>query len=133
MRYSIGLALAGTIALTASPAAAKSPLEGLWRTPKGTATVRIAPCGPQLCGRMIDASRQVKRKAKRQGAPNIVGKTVLNGIERIGPNRWKSRVFVPKLGRHVGGNLILSGQDLLTVRGCIAGLICKSQAWHRVD
>ena len=125
--------LAGSTMLLAAPAAAKSPIEGLWRTPKGTATVRIEPCGQQLCGRMIDASNQVRRKAKRQGAPNIVGRTVLNSIERIGPNRWKSRVFVPKLGRHIGGNLILSGQDLLTVRGCIAGLICKSQAWHRVD
>jgi uncharacterized protein (DUF2147 family) len=125
--------LAASMMLVATPAAAKSPIEGLWRTPKGTATVRIAPCGQQLCGQMIDASNQVRRKAKRQGAPNIVGKTVLNSIERVGPNRWKSRVFVPKLGRHVGGNLILSGQDLLTVRGCIAGLICKSQAWHRVD
>jgi len=133
MKSSIGLALAGTMMLAAAPAAAKSPLEGLWRTPKGTATVRIAPCGRQLCGRMIDASRQVKRKAKKQGAPNIVGKIVLNSIQPVGPNRWKSQVFVPRLGRHVGGKLLLSGQDRLTVQGCIAGLICKSQDWHRVS
>jgi len=133
MKTSIGLALAGTVMLAAAPAAAKSPLEGLWRTPKGTATVRIAPCGQQLCGKMIDASNQVRRKAKKQGAPNIVGRTVLNSIEPVGPNRWKSQVFVPRLGRHVGGNLVLSSQNLLTVRGCIVGLICKSQAWHRVN
>ena len=132
MKNSIGL-IAGALVLAAAPAAAKSPLEGLWRTPKGTATVRIEPCGQQLCGKMIAASNQVRRKAKKQGAPNIVGKTVLNSIERTGPNRWKSRVFVPKLGSHVGGSLVLKGRDLLTVRGCIAGLICKSQAWHRVD
>ena len=133
MKILIGLAVAGTMMLAAAPAAGQSPLEGLWRTPKGTATVRIAPCGQQLCGRMIDASRQVRRKAKKQGAPNIVGKTVLNGIQPIGPNRWKSQVFVPRLGRHVGGKLVLSGQDRLTVQGCIVGLICKSQAWYRVD
>jgi uncharacterized protein (DUF2147 family) len=133
MRHSIGLAVTGSLMLAAAPAEAKSPIEGLWRTPKGTATVRIAPCGQQLCGRMIDASRQVKRKAKKQGAPNIVGKTVLNSIQPVGPNRWKSQVFVPRLGRHVGGKLVLNGQDRLTVQGCIAGLICKSQDWHRVD
>jgi len=133
MKRAIVLTVAGSLMLAAAPAAAKSPLEGLWRTPKGTATVRIAPCGQQLCGRMIDASRQVKRKAKKQGAPNIVGKTVLNSIQPVGPNRWKSQVFVPRLGRHVGGKLVLSGQNRLTVHGCIAGLICKSQAWYRIN
>ena len=133
MRYSIGLAVTGSLMLAAAPAEAKSPIEGLWRTPRGTATVRIEPCGQQLCGRMIDASRQVKRKAKKQGAPDIVGKMVLNGIQPVGPNRWKSRVFVPRLGRHVGGSLVLSNQNRLTVQGCSAGLICKSQDWHRVS
>ena len=127
------LVAALSVLIVPGTAQARSPLEGLWRTPKGTATVRIAPCGKQLCGRMIDASAKVQRKAAKQGAPGIVGRTVLNSIEPAGPNRWKSRVFVPKLGRHVGGNLILNGQDQLTVRGCVAGLICRSQAWHRVS
>jgi uncharacterized protein (DUF2147 family) len=125
--------IAAPLLLAAVPATAKSPLEGLWRTPKGTATVRIAPCGQSLCGKMIDASAKVQRKAAKQGAPGIVGRQVLNGIRPVGPNRWKSQVFVPKLGRHVGGNLILNGRDQLTVRGCVAGLICKSQAWQRVS
>ena len=133
MTKRISFCIAVPLMLLATPALAKSPIEGLWRTPKGTATVRIEPCGQQLCGRMIAASSQVRRKAKRQGAPNIVGRTVLNSIRRVGPNQWRSRVFVPRLGSHVGGSLVLSGPDLLTVRGCIAGLFCKSQAWHRVE
>jgi uncharacterized protein (DUF2147 family) len=127
------LAVVGALLLAPAPALAKSPLEGLWRTPKGTATVRIAQCGTQLCGRMVDASEKVQRKAAKQGAPNIVGRTVLNSIRQTGPNRWKSQVFVPKLGRHVGGNLTLNGRNQLTVQGCVAGILCKSQAWVRVS
>lgn len=129
----LAFALAGALLLVPSSAMAKSPLEGLWRTPKGTATVRIAQCGAQLCGRMVDASEKVQRKAAKQGAPNIVGKTVLNSIHQTGPNKWKSQVFVPKLGRHVGGHLTLNGRNQLTVQGCVAGLLCKSQAWVRVS
>jgi uncharacterized protein (DUF2147 family) len=125
--------LAAALALAPAPALAQSPLEGLWRTPKGNATVRISQCGQQLCGRMVDASAKIQRKAAKQGAPHIVGKVVLNGIQPVGPNRWRSKVFVPKLGRHVGGNLLLNGRNQLTVQGCVVGVLCKSQDWYRVS
>ena len=129
----IALAIAGALALLPLPAAAAaSPLEGVWRTPKGTTTVRIGQCGQQLCGRVIDASAKVQRKAAKQGTPNLVGRVVLNGLRPVGPNRWKGQVFVPKMGRHVGGNIQLNGRNRLTVQGCVIGLICKSQAWVRV-
>lgn len=123
---------AAALALTSAPASAASPLEGVWRNPKGSVTVRIAPCGRQLCGRVINASPKAKAKAAEGGTEQLPGTTILSGITPTGANRWKGRVFLPRQNRHATGNLRLSG-NRLTVQGCLLGIICKDQTWTRVS
>ncbi|WP_114227614.1 MULTISPECIES: DUF2147 domain-containing protein [Sphingomonas] len=125
-----GLALAlSTVPAAASPA---SELEGLWRNPKGSVVVRIGPCGPALCGRVVNASASAKAKAAQGGTEVLVGTTILSDIRPAGTRRWKGRVFLPKQNMHASGNLSLAGNEL-TVQGCVLGFLCKDQTWVRVS
>jgi uncharacterized protein (DUF2147 family) len=126
---SIALAAA---ALLATPAAARSPLEGLWTSPKGNVTVRIAPCGRLLCGEVVQASAKAKRRAAKQGVSQLVGEPLLNNIEPAGPGRWKGRVYVPRIRKHVGGRISMQDPNRMEVAGCFAGLICRSAVYRRI-
>src|SRR6476469_11019107 len=97
------------LALAAVPAAATpaSELEGLWRNPKGSVVVRIGPCGPTLCGRVVNATASAKAKAAQGGTEALVGTTILSNIIPAGTKRWKGRVFLPTQNMHAQGNLRL--------------------------
>ena len=130
----LNLAAALALALVAVPAAAApaSELEGMWRNPKGSVTVRIAPCGAQMCGRVVQASPSARAKAAQGGTEALIGTTILSNIRPAGANRWKGRVFLPKQNMHANGNLRLAG-NRLTVQGCVLGFVCKDQTWVRVS
>lgn len=126
------LLLAALLAAAPASAAAQSPLEGTWTNPKGSVTVRIAPCGQQLCGRVVDASAKAKRDAAEGGTRSLIGTTILSGISPAGTNKWRGRAFMPKANRHATANLSLSGRNRLNVQGCVLSVLCKSQTWSRV-
>ncbi|URD60336.1 DUF2147 domain-containing protein [Sphingomonas sp. KRR8] len=130
----INTAAALALALCAVPATASpaSELEGLWRNPKGSVTVRIGQCGPTLCGRVVQATASAKAKAAQGGTEALIGTTILSNITPAGTKRWKGRVFLPKQNMHANGNLRLAGNQL-TVQGCVLGFICKDQTWVRVS
>lgn len=119
--------------LLASPATAKSPLEGMWTNPKKSLTVRIAPCGNHWCGEVVKASAKQQAKAARNGVPDLIGDRMLDRITPTGPGRWRGRVYVPQLRRHVGSNIVLKGPNQMSVGGCVAGVICKNQVWTRIS
>jgi uncharacterized protein (DUF2147 family) len=124
--------LAAALALLPAAANAASPLEGLWRNPKGSVVVRIAPCGQQLCGKVVRANAKARSKAAEGGTDQLVGTTLLSNITPIGANRWKGRVFLPKQNTHATGNLRLAGRQL-TVQGCLLLVVCKDQTWVKVS
>jgi uncharacterized protein (DUF2147 family) len=134
MTKQLNLAAAFALALVAVPAVAApaSTLEGVWRNPKGSVTVRIGQCGPTMCGRVVNASASAKAKAAQGGTDALVGTTILSNIRPAGANRWKGRVFLPKQNMHATGNLRLAG-NRLTVQGCVLGFVCKDQTWVRVS
>ena len=134
MTKQLNFAAALTLALLAVPATAApaSTLQGVWRNPKGSVTVRIGQCGPTMCGRVVNASASAKAKAAQGGTEALVGTTILSNIRPAGANRWKGRVFLPKQNMHATGNLRLAG-NRLTVQGCVLGFVCKDQTWVRVS
>ncbi len=110
-----GLALSAASVATATPAA--DPV-GRWNREDGLGGIRIATCGPALCGFVV--------WLKDPGGPARVGDRVLYDMRQVADDTWSGSAHNPEDGREYAGTLKLDGDRLVT-RGCIlAGLICKS-------
>lgn len=122
-----------SLAVLATPvsATAKSPLEGRWK--KGKLEIQIAPCGRELCGTILRASPKQKAKAERGSGTNLIGARLIKDIDRTGPNTYRASVFLPDRNMHARGSIKQVSANTLAVRGCVLGVICKSQTWQRVS
>ena len=123
-------AVAAALALMAAPAFAADPVEGLWQTQPDDgayAHVRLAPCGPAICGtiaRTFNASGEYK-------SPNL-GKQLVIDMMPQGGGRYQGQVWRPSNDKVYLGKIELNGNSL-NLAGCIAGgLLCSKQTWQRV-
>ena len=71
------------IAAVASPAEARSPIEGRWQ--KGNMQIDIKPCGASLCGTVVKASAKQQARAQRGSGTELIGATLIENIE---PDEW---------------------------------------------
>jgi uncharacterized protein (DUF2147 family) len=103
-----------------------------------SAMVRIAPCGPRLCGtvvRILARGTDVPRTdinnpdAGLRSRP-LVGLTVLSGFAGSGASWSGGRAYDAKSGRSYRASLTGNGDGSLTVTGCFL-FICQSQRWLR--
>lgn len=114
-------------------ALAKAPLEGRWKNPKGSVTVRVSACGGALCGTVIDASAKAKATARKGGTPNLIGTQILSDVRAVGDGTYRGRAFDPKRNIHAPATIRMQGGSTLVIKGCLVrGLICKEQRWTRV-
>ena len=119
-------------AVTAAPA--KAPLEGQWRNPKGSVTVRVAACGDAWCGTVVSASAKAKAGARKGGTTTLIGTRILSGVRPSGPAEFRGTAFDPKRNIRAPATLRLLGPSTLVVRGCVLrGIVCKEQRWTRVS
>jgi uncharacterized protein (DUF2147 family) len=114
---------------------------GVWIMENGKVTVRIAPCGPNLCGTVI----ALKKPLNKQGKPKvdkenpnaalrsrpIIGLTILSNMEPKSDNKWAGTIYNADDGRTYSSYMKLSG-DRMKVKGCVA-FICKSMNFTRTD
>lgn len=113
--------------------AASSASLGVWRNPGNSVHIRIAPCGgDRVCGTVTWASEKAKADARKGGTASLVGTDLFREFRRIGPNQYKGRVFVPDMNRTFSGQMRIEG-NALHGKGCVLGLICKSQTWTRIS
>jgi uncharacterized protein (DUF2147 family) len=134
------LLLTAPIAFLLLAGAGPSPsVQGLWLTSDQKGIVRIAPCGPRLCGTIArvlgaDLARPLTDRnnpdPRLRGRP-ILGLAILSGFSRSG-NIWKGGLaYDPKSGRSYRSTLALNPDGSLKVTGCVL-FICQSQRWTRV-
>lgn len=127
------LALLVTLGVIPAGASGKAALEGQWRNPKGSVTVRVAPCGDAYCGTVVDASVKAKATARKGGTPQLIGTRILSGVRSAGSGEYKGRAFDPKRNIHAPATIRLLGPSTLIIKGCVVrGIICKEQRWSRV-
>lgn len=126
------IVLPAFLLLAAAQPASRAPIEGLWKNPIGSAIISIAPCGSQLCGKVVWASARGRREVAKTTS-QIVGTTVLTGVKPSGSG-WAGRLFIPDDNIHVSAKLQLLSSRELKLTGCgLVGLICRSQIWTRTD
>jgi uncharacterized protein (DUF2147 family) len=123
--------------LAAVQAEAASPV-GDWLTAKGNAVVRIAPCGPDLCGRIVGLAYAPNQPAPRDwvGAPQC-GLTIFRTAPSGGDSGaavWTGSILDPRSGAQYGAQLHLAQPGDLQLRGYVGlPLFGETQTWHRFD
>lgn len=130
--------IAGILLATAgfqAPPAAAGPAPaayGVWRNPRGTIDVRIAPCGVEVCGTIVRASPEAEKDAREGGTPKLVGVQLLQHYKQVAPDRWEGRVFVPDMGGTYSSHIVKVSPNALRISGCLlGGWLCKTQTWTR--
>jgi len=128
------LAAAAALLAAVGAAAAPAPVAGRWLTLEGKAIVEIAPCGAQLCGRIVkvlkprpggpsvDANNPDPAKRSRP----IEGIAILSNFSPAG-DRWKGQIYDPESGRTYRSELTRNA-GTLHVKGCWS-FFCKTQDW----
>ena len=134
----------GLAIVVIGPAFAGDP-SGTWLTEGGKSQIRLAHCGEALCGRIqwlkepSDPTGKPKRDIRNpdpgKRARPIIGVDILMGMKPgEAADQWAGDIYNPEDGKTYQARLTLQDARTLQVKGCVlGGLICKSQAWSRVN
>ena len=119
---------------------------GTWHTEEGKATVRIAACGPALCGTIISLKAANDPDTGKPQLDNhnvdaslrsrpMVGVQVVLGMKPSGTaNKWSGQVYNAEDGKTYSGSLTLQDANTIKLEGCIlGGLVCKAATWTRAS
>jgi uncharacterized protein (DUF2147 family) len=119
---------------------------GTWYTEEGKAVVRIATCGPALCGTIISLkeandSDTGKPRTDKNNADSglrsrpMIGVQVVLGMKPSGTaNKWSGQVYNAEDGKTYSGSLTLQDGNTIKLEGCIlGGLVCKAATWTRAS
>ncbi|MDT9598960.1 DUF2147 domain-containing protein [Sphingosinicella sp. GR2756] len=129
----IALITAVMAAGTGAAAIPDAPV-GVWRNQKNSVHIRIAPCGPVLCGTIVWANEKAKKDAREGGTDPLVGTRIFKDLHKDDKGRWRGKVFVPDINMSFSGTVKLITADTINTRGCLfSGIFCKSRVWVRVS
>jgi uncharacterized protein (DUF2147 family) len=132
------LGLLGSLAsATAVPA---TEATGRWQTETRHGIVEIAPCGPSICGRLVESDslrtnpqlRDEKNRDTAQRTRLLKGLTLLQGFTQKDGAWTGGTIYNADDGGTYQATLTLQDHDTLRVKGCIVWPLCKSQTWKRI-
>ena len=122
-------------------ALADDSASGVWTLDSGKVTVRIAPCGANLCGSIVGLAKPLDK----QGEPKVdrknpnetlrkrplMGLTILANMKSAGANKWQGTIYNADDGKTYSSYMKLSGSNM-KVKGCV-GPFCKTMLFVRAD
>ncbi len=134
------LRIAGLFAVVLSGLAlADEGANGVWKLSSGKVTVRIAPCGPSLCGAIVGLAKPLDKKGRPKvdkENPNeslrqrpLIGLTVLANMKPTGENWWRGTIYNADDGRTYSSYMKVLGNSM-KVKGCV-GPFCKTMLFLR--
>ena len=97
------LGIAGIFAVSLSGLAlADEAANGVWMLDSGKVTVRIAPCGSELCGSIVGLAKPLNKEGKPKvdkknpdeslRSRPLMGLTILANMKPSGDNKWKGKI-----------------------------------------
>lgn len=139
--------VAATMALAAgtlvSGTAMANDATGVWRMENGRVTVKVSPCGGNLCGTVVGLKKPHDNEGKPRldkENPNpalrsrpVIGLTILSNMKPRGEGYWSGTIYNPDDGNTYSSNMTLQSGDTIRVRGCVAGVFCRSMKFIRVE
>ena len=142
MKYLLAVMFLGAILL---PGVAQAEVFGVWATEQEKSHVKIAACGPLLCGIIVwlkepnDENDAPKRDRNNEDESlrdrPIIGLEILTDfkLNGVSANAWEGgKIYNPEDGKTYGAEMALQGSDILVVKGCV-WVFCKEQTWTRVE
>jgi uncharacterized protein (DUF2147 family) len=140
------------VLLAATAANAQSPAQGptqdptptgFWQDSSGRIQVEIAPCGEQLCGKIVwfkwpnDSQGQplvdLKNKDPALRTRPLLGLTILDGLRRTGENTWEDgTIYNPEDGESYQADMSIADDGSLQM-DAHAGILGKTLVWTRMD
>ncbi len=137
MRLAWTLAALGSLTV---PALASGGAIGTWALDSGKVTVRIAPCGGNLCGTVVALKKPLDKHGKPKldrKNPNpalrsrpVIGLTILSAMKPDGQDSWAGKIYNADDGNTYSSYMKLIG-DAMKVKGCVA-FICKKMTFVRI-
>jgi len=136
------LAMAAMISLPGNfaHADAESPA-GTWVMDNGKITVRLVPCGGNLCGQIVAMKKPLDKKGRPKRDkhnPNpslrdrpVIGLTIMANMKADGDGKWAGEIYNPDDGNTYASYMKLDG-GRMKVKGCVA-FICEKITFERVD
>jgi uncharacterized protein (DUF2147 family) len=138
----LGAMLATAVAATAVPAAIADQAVGTWRLSDGRVTVRISPCGANLCGHVVGLSQPLNREGKPKvdrENPNpalrsrpVMGLQVLFNLRGNGNGSWTGTIYNADDGGTYSARLKLRDARQIQLKACL-GPFCKNRTFVRVN
>jgi uncharacterized protein (DUF2147 family) len=122
------LVVLAALILGTTSAIANDAALGLWKSEPGETGgyihVQITNCGEKLCGEIIDVVENDN--------DTIIGEDIILNMKIRGDGYYYGgTIWAPDQDKTYRSNMTLSG-DSLTVRGCVAFVLCRSQKWTRI-
>jgi uncharacterized protein (DUF2147 family) len=135
MKARFAFALAAMVSISA-PAIAED-VTGTWLSQTGETRIRIAPCGGALCGTVVwqkTPSKDVNNPDPSKQNRPVVGIQMISGMKQSAPGEYAGQLYNFQDGKTYTGKLKIAGPGSLNLSGCVmAGIICRSQTWTRVN
>ncbi|NKJ42012.1 uncharacterized protein (DUF2147 family) [Novosphingobium sp. SG720] len=133
--------IGATVGAYATPAmAAPEQAIGRWSTPTKHGVVEIAPCGPSICGRLVESDSIRANPAFADGnnknaalrSRPLKGLTILQGFTRSNDGWQGGSIYNPEDGGTYKATITIADPDTLKLKGCIVWPLCKTQTWKRL-
>jgi uncharacterized protein (DUF2147 family) len=133
-RFSLSALLLGFGLLAPAAFAQNASPTGLWMTANHNAVVQIAPCGADLCGRIVGTVLGPNDPTPTDwtGAPQC-GLTIFRTAPQRnddGTTEWDGTILDPRDGSHYGARITLSSSTQLQLRGYLGlPIFGQTQTW----
>jgi len=138
------IALVSVLALTlmAGGAQAGEPT-GTWVMNNGKVTVKVTECGAGLCGHIVGLKEPVYKDGTKKidkYNPNkslrkrpLMGLALMENMQPDGDNKWTGSIYNPDDGKTYSATMALRGDNVMRVKGCVLGVLCKNNDFKRVN
>ena len=126
-------AMTAAVAMLAAAPVLADPLEGTWKTkPDDNGNfghVQIVPCGPALCGTLVEAFDGAGTKIT---SPNV-GKRIVWDMVAQGDGAYgDGKIWSPDRDKTYSGKMKLTGNSV-AVSGCVLGICRDGGTWTRTN
>jgi uncharacterized protein (DUF2147 family) len=116
---------------------------GVWKLDSGKVTVKVSQCGGELCANIV----ALKEPTYKDGTPKIdrhnknpalrkrplMGLSVLSDMKPNGENSWEGSIYNADDGRIYSATMNLVDASTMKLKGCVAGIFCKTQTFTKIE